>query len=136
MAKYRQRLPQLEGGLFLTDGGLETTLIFHNGVELPHFAAFDLLRTSKVARCCATITAPTSRRRAPTAMASFSTRRRGGPAPIGARRLGYSTEALAAVNRDAISLMVELRDANETPACPWWSAARWDRGAMVMCPAS
>ena len=45
MAKYRHRLPQLEGGLFLTDGGLETTLIFHKGVELPHFAAFDLLRS-------------------------------------------------------------------------------------------
>ena len=44
MSKYRQRLPQLEGGLFLTDGGLETTLIFHERVELPLFAAFDLLR--------------------------------------------------------------------------------------------
>jgi hypothetical protein len=26
-AKYRKRLPQLDGGLFLTDGGLETTLV-------------------------------------------------------------------------------------------------------------
>jgi homocysteine S-methyltransferase len=26
--------------LILTDGGLETTLVFHEGVELPHFAAF------------------------------------------------------------------------------------------------
>jgi hypothetical protein len=26
--------------LILTDGGLETTLLFHEGVELPHFAAF------------------------------------------------------------------------------------------------
>jgi homocysteine S-methyltransferase len=39
-----QTLPQLNGGLFLTDGGLETTLIFHEGVDLPHFAAFLLLR--------------------------------------------------------------------------------------------
>ena len=31
------------GGIFLTDGGMETTLIFHEGVELPHFAAFVLL---------------------------------------------------------------------------------------------
>jgi homocysteine S-methyltransferase len=29
--------------LILTDGGLETTLLFHEGVELPHFAAFPLL---------------------------------------------------------------------------------------------
>ena len=27
----------------LTDGGLETTLIFHHGIELRHFAAFELL---------------------------------------------------------------------------------------------
>jgi hypothetical protein len=27
----------------LTDGGLETTLIFHEGVDLPEFAAFVLL---------------------------------------------------------------------------------------------
>lgn len=30
--------------LFLTDGGLETVLIFHHGRDLPEFAAFDLLR--------------------------------------------------------------------------------------------
>ncbi len=32
------------GELFLTDGGLETTLIFHRGLDLPEFAAFDLLK--------------------------------------------------------------------------------------------
>jgi S-methylmethionine-dependent homocysteine/selenocysteine methylase len=32
--------------LILTDGGLETTLVFHEGVELPHFAAFPLLDSS------------------------------------------------------------------------------------------
>lgn len=31
----------------LTDGGLETTLIYHHGIDLPHFAAFDLLKQSK-----------------------------------------------------------------------------------------
>ena len=44
MGKYRDRLPQLAGKLFLTDGGLETTLIFHEGLELPCFAAFNLLK--------------------------------------------------------------------------------------------
>lgn len=28
---------------FLTDGGLETTLIFHHGIDLPYFASFALL---------------------------------------------------------------------------------------------
>ena len=41
---HRDRLPQLEGGLFLTDGGIETVLIFHEGLDLPEFAAFDLLK--------------------------------------------------------------------------------------------
>lgn len=29
--------------LWLTDGGLETTLVFHDGIDLPHFAAYRLL---------------------------------------------------------------------------------------------
>ena len=45
-ARYRDALPQLNRTPFLTDGGLETTLIFHDGHELPHFAAFDLMRTT------------------------------------------------------------------------------------------
>ena len=40
---YRDHLPQLDGGLFVTDGGIETTLIFHDGFDLPLFAAFGLL---------------------------------------------------------------------------------------------
>ncbi|HEY5594127.1 MAG TPA: homocysteine S-methyltransferase, partial [Nitrospiria bacterium] len=44
MPRYRNALPQLEGNLFLTDGGIETTLIFHEGLELPDFAAFYLLK--------------------------------------------------------------------------------------------
>lgn len=46
-AKYRSALPQMTGDHMLTDGGLETTLIFHDGLELPYFAAFDLLRSSE-----------------------------------------------------------------------------------------
>ncbi|WP_367025937.1 hypothetical protein ABZN20_16230 [Methylococcus sp. ANG] len=44
MSKYRHNLPQLDDKPFLTDGGLETTLIYHEGIELPYFAAFDLLK--------------------------------------------------------------------------------------------
>ena len=46
-ALYRERLPQLDGGLFVTDGGIETTLIFHRGLELPAFAAFHLLKDAE-----------------------------------------------------------------------------------------
>ena len=37
------RLPQLDADVFLTDGGLETTLIFDDGIELTDFAAFTLV---------------------------------------------------------------------------------------------
>jgi S-methylmethionine-dependent homocysteine/selenocysteine methylase len=43
MAKYRHDLPQLKRGDFLSDGGLETTLVFLRGIDLPAFAAFPLL---------------------------------------------------------------------------------------------
>ena len=43
MSTYRHALPQLSDRIFLTDGGIETTLIYHEGIELPHFAAFVLL---------------------------------------------------------------------------------------------
>ncbi len=47
MAKYRTALPQLAESTFLTDGGLETTLIFNQGIDLPHFASFDLLKNEE-----------------------------------------------------------------------------------------
>ena len=43
MSTYRNNLPQLSADVFLTDGGIETTLIFDDGLELPDFAAFILL---------------------------------------------------------------------------------------------
>jgi homocysteine S-methyltransferase len=40
---YRSALPQLSDELFLTDSGLETDLIFHDGFDLPEFASFVLV---------------------------------------------------------------------------------------------
>ncbi|MEP7022979.1 MAG: homocysteine S-methyltransferase family protein [Actinomycetota bacterium] len=39
-------LPQLSGRRFVTDGGMETDLIFHHDVDLSLFAAFPLLETA------------------------------------------------------------------------------------------
>lgn len=47
MATYRTHLPQLDGGIFLTDSGLETHLIFNEGHDLPLFAAYALLETDQ-----------------------------------------------------------------------------------------
>lgn len=118
MSKYRKALPQLQSRLFLTDGGLETTPIFHNGIDLPHFASFDLLRTSKGRRTLRDYFLPYIERaqqarlgfvlEAPTWRANRD---------WGAK-LGYTRSALAAVNRDAIELMAELRSAFETQRTP------------------
>lgn len=45
MTNYRKSLPQLGQQLFLTDGGMETTMIFHKHIDLPGFASFPLLDT-------------------------------------------------------------------------------------------
>ena len=39
-----QHLPQLEDKICITDGGMETDLVFHHQLDLPNFAAYDLLR--------------------------------------------------------------------------------------------
>jgi homocysteine S-methyltransferase len=49
MTRYRNALPQLDGGLFLTDAGLETDLIFNHGIEIRAFAAHTLLPDPKAA---------------------------------------------------------------------------------------
>lgn len=43
MSKYRNQLPQLTGGLYFADAGVETDLIFNHGIEIREFAAHTLL---------------------------------------------------------------------------------------------
>jgi S-methylmethionine-dependent homocysteine/selenocysteine methylase len=118
MARYRSVLPQLGGGLFLTDGGIETTLIFQEGLELPDFAAFHLLRSpegeaalAKYFRSYAEIA-----RRAGAGLVLESATWRA--SSDWGRRLGYSKEALAAVNRRAIEMLEKLRDEYASEAVP------------------
>lgn len=118
MSKYRKSLPQLGSQLFLTDGGLETTLIFHNGMELPHFASFDLLRTAEGRATLRDYFLPyieTARKAGLGFILESPTWRAN---PEWAAKMGYSREALAAVNRDAIDLMAELRFSYETHVTP------------------
>jgi S-methylmethionine-dependent homocysteine/selenocysteine methylase len=118
MAKYRSHLPQHSGGIFLTDSGLETTLIFHQQMELPYFAAFDLLRTQSgkdVLRKYFQEHAMIARRDGAGFILESPTWR--ASADWG-DKLGYSRAALAAANRESIALMVELRDELESPRMP------------------
>jgi S-methylmethionine-dependent homocysteine/selenocysteine methylase len=47
MTDHKTMLPTASDDLFLTDGGLETTLVFLEGFDLPCFAAFDILKEEK-----------------------------------------------------------------------------------------
>jgi len=115
MARYRNALPQLRGDLFLTDGGIETTLIFHEGLELPDFAAFHLLKDPKgeaaLRKYFRTYAEIAKRFSAGLVLESATWRAN---ADWGTR-LGYTREALADANRKAIRLLEEIRSefANE-----------------------
>jgi S-methylmethionine-dependent homocysteine/selenocysteine methylase len=111
----RDPLSQLEGELSITDGGMETTLIFHHGVDLPHFASFDLLKDEE------------GRRLLRDYYASYVTLAR--ELEVGllldtptwranrdwGEKLGYSEEALEQVNRDGVRLVDELRGDGAPP---------------------
>jgi S-methylmethionine-dependent homocysteine/selenocysteine methylase len=118
MTKYRSCLPQLGGGLFLSDGGIETTLIFHERLELPYFAAFHLLRDASgraALRKYYARYAEIARREGVGFILESPTWR--ASADWG-EKLGYSEKALAKANCDAIALMQELRQEFETKRTP------------------
>jgi homocysteine S-methyltransferase len=111
----RDPLPQLEGELFITDGGMETTLIFHHGVDLPHFASFDLLKDAagrQLLRDYYASYVELARKLDVGLLLDTPTWRAN--RDWGAK-LGYSEEALEQVNRDAVRLVDELRGAGDPP---------------------
>lgn len=118
MAKYRHNLPQLGDTIFLTDSGLETTLIFHDGMELPYFASFPLLKTHngrKRLRDYYDLHAGMSVRGGMGFVLETPTWRCN---PDWAHRLGYSISQTDKANRDAVALMVEVRRDFETATSP------------------
>ncbi|HEY9147766.1 MAG TPA: homocysteine S-methyltransferase family protein [Gammaproteobacteria bacterium] len=118
MGKYSDQLPQLQGKVLLSDGGLETTLIFHDGYELPYFAAFELLRDEqgyhhlkhyfhdylKLAR----------KYHSGFLLESCTWR----ASSDWGKRLGHSEAELTELNRKAIDMLLELREEFESADTP------------------
>lgn len=115
---YRNDLPQLKDKLFLTDGGLETTLVFKDGLDLPCFAAFTLIETETGRQrlqdyfdsylplainqhCGFVLETPTWR-----ANADWG------------KELGYTRETLAQANRDCVAFLEGVRTSYAHPQCP------------------
>ena len=118
MAKYRHNLPMGKAKRFLLDGGLETTLVFLDGIDLPCFASYPLIaeqsgrkRLRDYYRQYAGI--------ALKAGSGFILESVGwrANADWGAQ-LGHNAEHLAAVNRESIRLMEDVRAQLETDATP------------------
>ena len=113
MAKYRTHLPQLTESTFMTDGGLETTLIFKQGIDLPHFAAFNIIKDEKGKKIlekyyqdylsiakqkCSGFILEAVTWRANTDWAL---------------KMGYNMESLDLINREAIQHLESIRDNHE-----------------------
>ncbi len=100
----------IEGkGMFITDGGLETTLIFHDGLELPHFAAFDLLKSRdgyEILRKYYDRYATLAHSYGMNFILESPTWRAN---PDWADRLGYHAQALDHANRQAIEMMKAIK---------------------------
>lgn len=118
MAKYRNDLPQHHGGIFLTDGGMETTLIFHEGIDLPHFAAFVLLDNpegrDKLKQYYASYLAVARDHGTGFVLDSPTWRAN----PDWGAKLGYDAAALKAINVRSIAFLEELRAGWERPNAP------------------
>jgi homocysteine S-methyltransferase len=95
-------LPQMSGTPFITDGGLETTLVFHDGIELPLFAAFPLLLTpdgrAALTRYYAPYLAEAARYGVGMVLDTPTWRAN----PDWSARLGYGAEDLMAINGQAV----------------------------------
>ena len=116
MAKHRDSLPQINGGVFLDYAGMETDIIFSKGMELPGFASYPLLETEDGRKMLADymrafIEVGRSHGvgviiESPTWLAN---RDRAAP-------LGYSPKDLAILNRQAIELVSKVRsEAGDLP---------------------
>jgi S-methylmethionine-dependent homocysteine/selenocysteine methylase len=109
----RAELPHLSGRAFVTDGGMETTLVFRHGLELPCFAAFHLLRDDAGTETLRSYFDPylaIAREHDVGLVLDAPTWRASGD---WGRQLGYGADALGEANRHAVELVEDVRSAAE-----------------------
>ena len=116
MCRYETSRQLLDNNQFITDGGLETTLIFEHDYDLPEFAAFPLLGRTQDEQILRDYYLPyikVAREKgigfileSPTWRASRSW----------GEKLGIDNTRLRFYNERAIALLAELRDEFEAPA--------------------
>ncbi|MEQ8718646.1 MAG: homocysteine S-methyltransferase family protein [Acidimicrobiales bacterium] len=110
------RLPQLDGRVFISEAGFETDLVFNHGIDLPHFATFPLLESPEhrdtIRRYYQAVIDIGRRDGTGVVIETLTWRAHSDWGAL----LGYDAGALERVNRDAVTLFVELRAANPDTA--------------------
>jgi homocysteine S-methyltransferase len=118
-AKYRNRLPQLNGTVMLSDGGMETTMVFHNKIDLPFFSAAHLLRIENGEQIICDYFKPYIE----IALASKRGLILGTPtwraSPDWAAAMNYTPAEMEETHRRAVALLAEIRNAHETRSSPF-----------------
>ena len=119
MSQLKTILPQQHEHVYLTDGGLETTLIFDEGFELPYFAAFNLMNSRQGRQALKhyyekyAALAVSSRSgfilESPTWRASIDW----------AKKMGFDSQQLAATIADGINLLKQIKQEFEMPDSPF-----------------
>jgi homocysteine S-methyltransferase len=110
-------LPQL-GRLFLTDAGLESDMIFNKGLDLPCFSSLMLLRTAEGRDALERYFSDfldLARRSGTGCLLETATWR---ASSDWAEPLGLSLGEMERLNRDAVSLLLDLRDEYESDSLP------------------
>lgn len=114
----RRSIPPLSTKPFLTDGGLETTIVYKEKIDLPCFAAITLLSTTQGTELL---------RRLYIKYVDVALSHNAGivlearvwrGAPIWAQPLGLTSAELIALNVKAVELLLDLRQQVETQSTP------------------
>jgi S-methylmethionine-dependent homocysteine/selenocysteine methylase len=118
MARYRNCLPQVSDKPFLTDGGLETTMIFHQQIDLPEFAAFDLLSHPRGLQALVDYYDSYARVAHDNRLGFIfeSVTWRAGPDWL--TQIGYPSSALEQICQDSVDLLLPLREHYESEDTP------------------
>src|SRR4051812_19794817 len=96
--------------MVLTDAGLETVLIFEEGLDLPHFAAFPLLDSDEGRVVLRRYYEPFLRLAQDRSSAFVLSSPTWRANPDWGALLGYDEDALTALNGRAIGFLEQLRD--------------------------
>ncbi len=111
--KYRRNLPHLSGEPFITDGGINTTLIFQHNIDIPLFASFVLVDTREGRLKLDAYYGEyleLARRFGRGLILDTPTWRAN---PDWGRKLGYDLDRLAGINAASVEMLTDLRAKSE-----------------------